>query len=160
MTKKLAPLLRHLIVTLFLALPAVSLAQDAAKGTQIVVEKPWARASLGTSRPGGAYFILRNEGDAPVSLIGLQADISGMISIHETKTTSDGISSMAPAGNIEIPPGATVALEPGGYHAMLMQLQSPLIKGETFPLTLTFSDGTELEINVPILGIGARGPEG
>lgn len=160
MTKIFAPRLRHLIIILFLALPAVSFAQDAAKGIQIVVEKPWARASLGTSRPGGAYLILRNEGDAPVSLTGMQADIAGMISIHETKTTSDGISSMAPAGNIVIPAGGTVALEPGGYHAMLMQLQSPLTKGETFPLTLTFSDGTKLEINVPVLGIGARGPEG
>ena len=41
-----------------------------------------------------------------------------------------------------------------------MQLQSPLVEGETFPLTLLFSDGTELEITVPVLGIGARGPEG
>lgn len=83
-----------------------------------------------------------------------------MASIHETRTNSDGVSSMAPADDIVIPPGGMFALEPGGYHTMLMQLQSPLVEGETFPLTLLFSDGTELEITVPVLGIGARGPEG
>ncbi|WP_299566731.1 copper chaperone PCu(A)C [uncultured Sulfitobacter sp.] len=141
-------------------LPTMSAAQDASNDTLISVENPWARASIGMSRPGGAYLTIRNDGKDTVSLVGLRAEISGMASVHETRTNSDGVSSMTPAEDIAIPAGGTVALEPGGYHAMLMQLQSPLVEGETFPLTLLFSDGTELEVNVPILGVGARGPEG
>ena len=67
---------------------------------------------------------------------------------------------MAPAGEITISPGESVALEPGGLHAMLMRLQTAMIEGETFPLTLAFSDGGEVTVDVPILGIAARGPEG
>ena len=67
---------------------------------------------------------------------------------------------MVPAGEITIGPGESVALEPGGLHAMLMMLQIPMIEGESFPLTLVFSDGVEMTVEVPILGLGARGPEG
>ena len=53
----------------------------------------------------------------------------------------------------------TVALEPGGLHAMLMRLKEPMTEGDTFPLTLLFDDGGEVTVEVPILGIAARGPE-
>ena len=55
--------------------------------------------------------------------------------------------------------GESVALEPGGLHAMLMRLQEPMTEGETFPLTLLFDDGGEVTVEVTILGIAARGPE-
>lgn len=67
---------------------------------------------------------------------------------------------MDSAGEIDIPPGETVVLEPGGLHAMLMQLQRPMTKGDSFALTLIFSDGGEVSVDVPILGIAAQGPEG
>jgi len=134
-------------------------AEDLSSASRIVVDGPWARASIGTSRPAGVYLTVRNQGADPVSLIGLRAVISGSASIHETKTNSLGISSMTSAEDIKIPAGSTIALEPGGYHAMLSQLKSPLVEGKTFPLTLLFADGSELEITVPILGLGARGPE-
>lgn len=160
MFKTFAKAIQSLSVALLMGLPIASSAQQMSDNASLVVENPWARASLGKSRPGGAYLTVRNEGSDPISLIGLRSEISGMASIHETRTNSDGVSSMTPANEILIPAGGMIALEPGGYHAMLMQLQSPLVEGQTFPLTLLFSDGTELEITVPILGIGARGPEG
>ena len=103
---------------------------------------------------------LRNTGIDPVTLLGLETPIALMPDIHETKTDANGISSMAPAGEITIPPGESVALESGGLHAMLMQLQTKMVTGETFPLTLTFSDGGRVTVDVPILGIAARGPDG
>ena len=152
--------IKGLSVALLIGLPLTSSAQQMSEDSSVVVEGPWARASIGTMRPGVTYLTVRNEGSEPIALIGLRADISGMASIHETRTNTDGVSSMVPAEEIVIPAGGLIALEPGGYHAMLMQLQSPLVEGETFPLTLLFSDGMELDVIVPILGIRARGPEG
>lgn len=83
-----------------------------------------------------------------------------MPEIHQTSTTAEGVSSMAPAGEIVIAPGEAVSLEPGGLHAMLMRLQRPMAKGESFSLMLDFSDGGEITVEVPILSIAARGPEG
>jgi copper(I)-binding protein len=126
----------------------------------VVVEGAWARASVGTSRPGAAYMTLRNTGSEAVTLTGIMTPIAMMPEIHRTATNDQGVSTMAPAGEITIAPGESVALAPGGLHAMLMRLQEPMIEGESFPLTLTFSDGGKVMVEVPILGLGARGPEG
>jgi copper(I)-binding protein len=67
---------------------------------------------------------------------------------------------MAPTGEITIAPGEAAELAPGGLHVMLMQLQEPMTEGDSFPLTLSFSDGGDVAVQVPILGIAARGPEG
>ncbi|WP_375263146.1 copper chaperone PCu(A)C [Palleronia sp.] len=125
----------------------------------VVVEQPWARASIGVSRPGAAYMTVLNNGEEAVTLTGLSTSLAAMPEIHRSTTTAEGLSSMAPAGEITIAPGESVALEPGGLHAMLMRLQTAMIEGEAFPLTLAFSDGGEVTVDVPILNIAARGPE-
>ena len=138
-----------------IALPGTAVADSEG----IVVEDAWARASIGVKRPGAAYMIILNTGSEDATLIGLASPIAMKPEIHKTSTNDAGVSSMAPAGDIVIGPGETVALEPGGLHAMLMRLQTPLIKGETFPITLMFVDGGEVLVDVPILSIGARGPK-
>ncbi|QFT61896.1 hypothetical protein FIU91_03050 [Roseivivax sp. THAF30] len=142
-----------------LMLPFMLATSAMAGSADVVVENAWARASIGTSRPGAAYMEVHNAGDEPVTLTGLRTDLAMLPEVHRTATDEQGVSSMSPAGQIVIAPGETVAFEPGGLHAMLMQLQRPMEEGETFPLTLTFSDGGETMVEVPILGIAARGPE-
>lgn len=154
---KKRPYTKGLAVLLMLAglsVPAFADSED------VIVENAWSRASIGVNRPGAAYMTVRNTGDEAVTLTGLATPLAMMPEIHESKTNAEGVSSMSPAGEITIAPGESVALEPGGLHAMLMKLQEPMIEGETFPLTLTFSDGGEVTVEVPILGIAARGPEG
>ena len=124
----------------------------------VVVEGAWSRASIGMNRPGAAYMTIRNTGDTPLTLIGLVTPLAMMPEIHQSKTNADGVSSMAPTDEITIAPGESVSLEPGGLHAMLMQLQTPMTEGGSYPLTLLFDDGGEVTVEVPILGIAARGP--
>ncbi len=147
-----------LLTALFLSFGAGEFAQ--AGSADVVIGNAWSRASIGKDRPGAAYLKIRNNGDEAVTLTGLKSDLAMMPQIHNTLTNSEGISSMKPAGEISIAPGETVALEPGGLHAMLMQLQRPMSKGDSFALTLIFADGGEVSVDVPILGIAARGPEG
>lgn len=135
-------------------------APSLAGSEDVVVDGAWSRASIGTSRPGAAYMTIRNSGDEAVTLTGLKTDLAMRPEVHRTITNDQGVSSMAPAGEIEIAPGKTVALAPGGLHAMLMMLQHPMVEGETFEMTLTFSDGGAVMVEVPILGMAARGPEG
>lgn len=103
---------------------------------KVVVESAWSRASIGTSRPGAAYMTIRNTGDDAVTLTAIRTDVAMRPRIHRSSTSDRGVSSMAPAGEIEIAPGDMVALEPGGLHAMLIGLQRPMTEGETFSLTL------------------------
>lgn len=125
----------------------------------VVIADAWARATIGMSRPGAVYLTLRNTGEEAVTVTGLATPLAMISEIHQTTTNANGVSSMAPAGEITIDAGGSTALEPGGLHAMLMQLQEPLTEGETLPLTVMFSDGGEVTVEVPILGFAARGPE-
>jgi len=130
-----------------------------AEADDIVVEGAWSRASIGTSRPGAAYLTIRNTGPEYVTLTGIQTDIATRSEIHRSSTNDQGVTSMAPAGEIKIAPTDTVSFEPGGLHVMLMGLQHPMIEGEAFWLTLVFSDGSEVSVEVSILGFAARGPD-
>lgn len=143
-----------LVMAFSFAVPVLAGSED------VVVEDAWSRASIGMSRPGAAYMTIRNTGDEAITLTGLRTDLAMMPEIHQTSTNAEGVSSMAPAGEIKIAAGGEVALEPGGLHAMLMRLQRPMTEGESFLLNLVFSDGGEVMIEVPILGIAARGPDG
>ncbi len=147
-------LMAALMFALSATMPAIAGSED------VVVEDAWARASIGVNRPGAAYMTIRNTGDEAVTLTGIRTDLAIMSDIHQTSTNAEGVSSMAPAGEIEIAPGDAVSLEPGGLHAMLMRLQRPMAEGESFSLTLDFSDGGEIVVEVSILGIAARGPDG
>ncbi len=61
-------------------------------------------------------------------------------------------------GGLEIKPGQTVKLEPGGYHVMFMQLKEPLKQGEVLKGELTFEKaGTvAVEYKVGTIAAGAH----
>jgi len=146
------------IFSFFLPFPEFFVRAEKVTAPTLVVRAPWARASIGTRRPGGAFAIIRNQGEVADKLIGIETPVSGRAEIHRTQI-SNGIASMAPAGPVKIPANNEVRLAPGGLHIMLMKLTKPLIKGKSFPLTLIFEKAGRIEVTVPILGVGARGPQ-
>jgi copper(I)-binding protein len=71
-------------------------------------------------------------------------------------TTVDGVMRMrALAKGIEIGPGQTVALKPGSYHLMLIDLKEPLVKGQKIKGTLVFEKAGSIEVEYVIEAIGA-----
>ena len=129
-----------------------------AGGEDVVIEDAWSRASIGTSRPGVAYMTLQNNGAEPVVVTGLRTNLAMMPMIHASTTDAQGVTRMSHMEEVEIKAGEAVALEPGGLHVMLMDLQHPMVEGESYALSVIFADGTEATVEVPILGIAARGP--
>lgn len=134
-----------------------SLSAEPARVGEISVEQPWARASIGRSRPAAAYFTVRNEGGEPDRLTAMASPAAGMAEIH-TMTNENGVMRMHPAGPQEIPPDGRLVLKPGGLHVMLMQLREPLVEGDTVSLELTFEQAGTVTVNAPILGPGATHP--
>jgi copper(I)-binding protein len=147
-----------MIATATLALALLTAAPPVlAEEDEVVIEGAWSRASIGTSRPGVAYMTLRNTGDAPVTVTGLRTDLAMMPMIHASTTDTQGVTRMSHMEQVEIAAGETVALEPGGLHVMLMDLQRPMVEGESFSLSLILAGGEEIAVEVPILGMAARG---
>ncbi|MEM9433619.1 MAG: copper chaperone PCu(A)C [Pseudomonadota bacterium] len=131
----------------------------AAAEAVLEIKHPWSRASTGLSRPGVAYLEISNSGTSAVELVGVKTSLAGMTMLHKTETDANGVARMSHADDIVIEPGATVVLEPGGLHVMLMNLKDNLIEGENYPATLVFSDGQEISVDVSVLGVGATGPD-
>lgn len=51
--------------------------------------------------------------------------------------------------------GATVKLQPGGLHIMLMGLKPPLKEGDRVPLTLRFDQAGEVKVELHVDKVGA-----
>ncbi|MDD9914609.1 MAG: copper chaperone PCu(A)C, partial [Rhodospirillaceae bacterium] len=115
------------LMIVILAGSGASFAQETSRLGDLVIEQPWARASIGTNRPAAAYMKIRNEGTVSDTLMAVSTPLSEMAEVHAT-SKKDGVMSMGPAGPVEIKPGGNVRLAPGGLHIMMMKLKKALIK--------------------------------
>jgi copper(I)-binding protein len=53
---------------------------------------------------------------------------------------------MVPVEAVEVPPGQTVTLAPGGMHVMFMGLGAPLTEGEKIDAELVFEKAGRVEV--------------
>lgn len=124
---------------------------------EVAVTEPWARATILVSRPGAAYLTL--ESDVRDALIGATTPVAGHVTLHATETDAGGVGRMRRVEVLDLQPGEVVTLTPGHMHLMLMDLQTRLVEGSSFPLTLSFENAGEVTVDVPVLGVAAAGPE-
>ncbi|WCR09836.1 copper chaperone PCu(A)C [Paracoccus stylophorae] len=151
--------MKLLFVLSLLAIPGTaSAACEAVQAGDLAVSGVWSRASIGTSRPGVVYVTIRNDGVEDDTLTGIATPAAAMPMLHES-VMEDGIATMPHVMAIPVPAGATVALEPGGLHAMLMDLTAPLKEGGTFPVTLTFERAGPVTVEAEILSLASQGPD-
>lgn len=151
-------LLRALSIAALSLSPMPGLAQRTADGDALF-ENAWARAAR-KGGTGAAYFTIRNTGTEKLRLTDVRTDAASIVTFDKTEVGDDGVARMSAVPGITIQPGETLTLAPGGLHVMLVDLDRPLVEGETLPLRLRFHDLDEVTIDVPILGIAARGPDG
>ncbi len=129
-------------------------AQDYRLGA-LVIEDPWSRATAPGMPVGVGYLVIRNTGDSDDRLVGARAPVAGRVMLHRS-VEEEGMTRMEhQGGGIAIPAGATVALAPGGYHLMLMQLERALDKGEHVPLTLRFERAGTIEVELEVRAMTA-----
>jgi copper(I)-binding protein len=95
------------------------------------------------------YMTILNRGGNGDRLVAANTAAAGVTEIHETTMEND-VMRMRPAGAIDVAAGETIALEPGGYHMMLLDLQRDLIRGEAILVTLVFESGNEVTVAVPV----------
>ena len=144
-------------LALALAVSAAPAIAQEFKAGDIVVEKPWARATPKGADVGAGYFVIHNNGAAPDTLTGGSADFA-TVEIHQMKTEG-GVMKMAQMTNgLDIPAHGTIRFAPGGYHMMFTHLTKPLTKGEKVQATLTFAHAGPVTVDFNVEGVGAAGP--
>ena len=124
----------------------------------LTVTSPWTRATPGGAKIGGGYLKITNNGRAPDRFTGGTSDVSDHVELHEMSMTN-GVMKMRPLPNgLEIKPGETVELKPGGNHLMFVDLKRPLKQGESVRATLQFEKAGSLEVTFAVNALGGNSP--
>jgi len=120
----------------------------------------WARATPKGAPVGGGYMTITNTGDLPDRLVGGSSDVSSRFEIHEM-SMDNGVMKMRPLEKgIEIKPGQTIDLKPGGYHVMFVGLNKPFEIGQHIKAMLQFEKAGKVNVSLDVQGVGAQAPGG
>lgn len=95
------------------------------------------------------YMVIHNDGREADRLIGVETEVAQTAELHRT-TVNGGVKRMELVPSIDLPAGGRVALEPGGYHVMLIGLRRPLRAGGRFPVTLVFERAGRLHLEAEV----------
>jgi periplasmic copper chaperone A len=147
--------MRRLLSALMLLIAADAFAQSSG---DITVQSIWARATPPGAKSGAVYLTLRNRGTTDDRLTGATTPLASMAGLH-TEIMENGVMEMRPLASVDIAPGGTASLRPGGSHIMLMGLTRPLKQGDHIPLTLMFAHAPPLTVQVEVAKIGANEPD-
>jgi copper(I)-binding protein len=142
------------MVRVFVA--AVLLAWFGAAHAQVQIKDAWARSSVQGQMATGAFMSLTSSEGA--RLVGASSPVAGVVEIHEM-SMEDNVMKMRPINGLDLPPGRSVELKPGGYHVMLMDLKRPLKAGERVPVELRFEMRDKRLVTQPVeIEVMARAP--
>ena len=131
----------------FLTMAAVVFATPLMAG-DITIEDAYARASRPGAPTGAMFMVIHNTSDTADRLVSVASPAAQLVELH-THIEEGGVMKMRPVeGGIEIPAAGEHALERGGDHVMLMGLTQSLDDGQAVPLTLTFENAGEIQIDV------------
>jgi copper(I)-binding protein len=129
--------------------PAAASPTAAASVGDITIMDPSVRFTLGNT--AAAYFTVHNAGEED-RLVSASSSIEGAeVQIHETVTEGATSRMQEVDGGLVVPGDGEVALEPGGYHVMFMNIDPPLEDGDEVTVTLVFEDAGETSFTVPAL---------
>ena len=123
----------------------------------VQAEGAWARASVPGQQATGAF--VRLTAQEPLELVGVETPAAEAGEIHEMKMEGD-VMRMRAIDHLELQPGHTVELRPGGYHLMFQQLKAPLQDGTHIPVTLVFQDAkgvqSRLHLHMPVMRMAPK----
>lgn len=117
----------------------------------VEVKEAWVRGTVQGQNATGAFMELTSKSNA--RLINASSPAAKTVEVHNMEVES-GVMKMYPVDGVDLPAGKTVKLAPGGYHVMLMGLNTPLQAGRSIPVKLTFEladrKRESIELNVEV----------
>jgi copper(I)-binding protein len=136
---------------LFLALPAA--AETPAADAAIKIGPGWARATAGTSTLGAAYLTIQSKVDD--RLVSADSPVAEQVQLHVHSSDANGVMQMRQVDGFDIHAGKKLVLKPNGNALMLIGLKSPLVAGQSFPITLNFEKSGAVEAEIKVRALGA-----
>lgn len=143
---------------LALAVPALAAAAHEYKLGSLDIVEPWARATPPTALTAAGFLVITSKSTSADRLITAKSPAADKVEIHEMKMDGNVMRMRELDRGLEIPPGATVELKPGGYHMMFMGLKAPFAKEAKIPVTLVFEMAGRIDVEMVVTAMGAAAP--
>ena len=102
----------------FLLLACLCSGKVMAAGPSLAISDAWIREAPPGATVLAGYLRLANTGDKALVISAIRSQDFERIELHRT-VVEEGIARMLPVERLEIPPGDSISLEPGGMHLML-----------------------------------------
>jgi hypothetical protein len=118
-------------------LSLAALLAAASSYAQVTVREPWIRATVPQQRTTGIFMQLKSARD--VKLVVARTPVAKTVEIHEMMMR-EGMMHMRSLESLPLPAGKDVALQPGSFHLMLLDLKEQVHAGSRVPVTLVFED--------------------
>ena len=106
-----------------------------------------------SGNPAAAYFDITNPGEQPLTISAIDIAGAGRTEMHQSMEM-DGKMMMEGMAGIEVAPGETSSLAPGGMHVMAFDLDGTVAAGSMAEMTLTFADGATMTARVTVQSAG------
>ena len=120
---------------------------------QVEVSDAWVRATGQGQKATGVFMDLTAK--KATRLVGVKADLTGSAEVHEMKMEKD-VMKMQAVKSLDLPAGQTVALKPGSYHVMLMDLKAPVAEDSQVVLTLLFEDAAGVKTQKEVKAVAKK----
>lgn len=133
------------------------LAAFAGDHAAVTISGAWVRA-LPPGQPNtAAYLAIENQGKTSVAVVGASAEVASSVEFHTTIEV-EGYQRMAQLEQLELGPGESLVLAPGGIHLMLLGLDHMPVPGDSVPLCLHLSGGGEVCTSAQVRKTAAAEP--
>jgi copper(I)-binding protein len=149
---------KGLVLAAALALIAGPGLAETYKVGAIEIEQPFARATPKGATIGAGYMKITNKGTEADRLIGGTAPFAQRFEVHSMAMEQGVMKMREVKDGLEIKPGETVELKPGGFHVMFVNLKQPLKQGDKVKVTLTFAKAGTIDVEYPVEAMGATAP--
>lgn len=121
----------------------------------ITINDPWAPATIGNLPTAAGYLTIVNNMKTDDRLISASSEWAENVTLHVS--TSEGrIAKMVKLNAPIISAGGQLKFSPGGNHLMLTGLYSPLVAGDTVPVSLRFERTGDVTVMLRVLPLGER----
>ena len=135
-----------IILGLILSLSSV---QVNAAESKIIVSHGWVQEAPPSAEVLAGYMDLQNQSSQAQILLGARSADFKSVMLHQT-VSKGGMAHMNHTPQIEIKPGSTLQLTPGGYHLMLMSPKKVLRQGDQVEVLLEFQGGLVLPVKLKV----------
>ena len=125
----------------------------------ILIEQAWARVNPGGAKTGAVYLTIHNTSLTDDLLLAVDSAAATTTAVHQSVVEDDVAKMKTMPFGVEVKSGKEVILKPGAIHIMLTGLSGALQPGDQLPVTMVLREAGSLDLDVPVLPLGAKDPE-